>query len=270
MDVLVADGLRTRQKALRGLVTVGAVLAASIGMGLATATPAFGDTVVDGCTIVSHPTPHRFTDCPSANLAGADLSGLDLSYADLAGANLSGALLSSAELRDADLSGAALTTCAFLEPPLGDFTCEIANLSAADLPFANLTGAQLSGVNLADDDLKHVDLSDSTLVSYCLPPGLAPTGCVAANLSGVSAPDANMANAGTSSCLTIDEGGDIGDASFCAGVIMSNADLSDATFTGDNLSWASLAGARLVGATFNGATFNECAPSNPDVPVCSA
>ena len=50
-----------------------------------TATPAFADTVVDGCTIVSNPTSTNFTDCPGADLAGVDLSSYDLSFADFAG-----------------------------------------------------------------------------------------------------------------------------------------------------------------------------------------
>lgn len=51
----------------------------------ATATPAAADTVIDGCTIVSNPTPTDFTDCPSMNFSGLDFSGFNLSYANLAG-----------------------------------------------------------------------------------------------------------------------------------------------------------------------------------------
>ena len=58
---------------------------------IATATPASADTVIDGCTIVSNPTSTNFTDCPGADLSGANLSGADLSFANLSGANLSDA-----------------------------------------------------------------------------------------------------------------------------------------------------------------------------------
>ncbi len=58
-----------------------------------TATPAAADTVVDGCTIVSNPTSTNFTNCPGADLAGADLHSFNLSFANFAGADLAGALL---------------------------------------------------------------------------------------------------------------------------------------------------------------------------------
>ena len=40
--------------------------------------PAFADTVVDGCTIVANPTATHFTDCPGVDFSSADLSGVDL------------------------------------------------------------------------------------------------------------------------------------------------------------------------------------------------
>ena len=62
------------------LITVAVVAPAVV----VTSSPASADMVVDGCTIVSNPTPTDFTNCPGATLAGADLSGVNLSYANLA------------------------------------------------------------------------------------------------------------------------------------------------------------------------------------------
>ena len=83
-----------------------------------TSTPASADMVVNGCTIVSNPTPTHSTNCPNANLAGADLSSVNLSYADLSGAlfalcpgtclQTSSANLSSANFSSANLAGAQL------------------------------------------------------------------------------------------------------------------------------------------------------------------
>ena len=123
-----------------------------IGSGVATASAA---GPIGNCTIVTHPTAARFTNCPGSNLSGADLSGIDLSFADFSGADLSGANLSSSTMKHSNLSGATLTTCSFLMPPAGDFTCQIADLTGAELRFANLTGARLPGVNLSADDLSH-------------------------------------------------------------------------------------------------------------------
>ncbi len=47
-----------------------------------TATPAFAQTVIDGCTIVSNPTPTNFTNCSLMNLSDANFGGLNLSYAN--------------------------------------------------------------------------------------------------------------------------------------------------------------------------------------------
>jgi hypothetical protein len=46
-----------------------------------TAGAAYAETI-DGCTIVAHPTPTAFTDCPGDDVSGADLSGVNLKYAD--------------------------------------------------------------------------------------------------------------------------------------------------------------------------------------------
>ena len=90
---------------------------------LATSMPASADMVVNGCTIVSNPTPTHFTNCANANLAGADLSSVNLSYANLSTAVFafcpgtcsepSDANLSSANLSYANLGGAQFVDCIY-------------------------------------------------------------------------------------------------------------------------------------------------------------
>jgi uncharacterized protein YjbI with pentapeptide repeats len=148
-----------------------------------TATPAAADTVVDGCTIVSNPTPTDFTNCPSANLAGADLASVNLSYANLAGAQFdfcpahagcTVANLSDANLTQANLYGASISTCTLIVP-IGCASADLkgALLSGADLsqvdaldgtfPDARLGGANLSSANLGGADLTNADLTGANL-----------------------------------------------------------------------------------------------------------
>lgn len=104
----------------------------------ATATPAYANTTINGCTVVAHPTATRFTDCPGADLAGANLSGVNLFFANL--------------------SDAQFIACPD-EPP---YVCgDIAVLTNTDLKSANLSGANLSGVNLSGANLSHSNLSGS-------------------------------------------------------------------------------------------------------------
>jgi uncharacterized protein YjbI with pentapeptide repeats len=151
----------------------------------AAASPASANTVFDGCTIVSNPSPTNFTDCPNGNLAGADLEGADLAYADLAGASFvtcptpvpgliqscTTADLTDANLTQANLSGAVLyvVECACQpEPDVESGSADLtgANLSAADLAQTSglfpLTGADLSGANLTDSNLAG-DLTNANL-----------------------------------------------------------------------------------------------------------
>ena len=155
--------------------SAGTVLAVALGLVtpvLATAAPApaSADTVVDGCTIVSNPTPFHSTDCPDADFAGADLAGVDLAYANLAGATFvscyvegmanqcSAADLTDADLTDADLGGADFFTVGQLLTSVG-VDASGANFSRADLYQADadthvdFSDANFSGANLTDQTL---------------------------------------------------------------------------------------------------------------------
>jgi uncharacterized protein YjbI with pentapeptide repeats len=209
----------------------GTVLAIAVGFSIpvlaTTAAPASADTVVDGCTIVSNPTPTNFTNCPGANLSGVDLSGVDLSYANFAGADFfdTGA---STNLSGADLSHADLSSAVLIFANLSNANLSSANLTSATLlqcfdvfgnascPVATLTGANLTGANLDDValvtcagfashpafpgcgalDLSGVDLSGAQLagatLAGCQPPGVSPQTCDEANLTGATLTGANF------------------------------------------------------------------------------
>jgi uncharacterized protein YjbI with pentapeptide repeats len=256
-----------RRLRLVAIASIGLLVATAVVVGFA-GTPAQAVTPVDGCTVVAHPNATRFTDCPGANLSGANLSGVDLAYADLASANLSGANLTSTELKHADLAGAVLSQCTFLMPPTGDFTCQIANVSGADLRFVNGSTANLSGVDFSGDNLEGSNLSSATLVSFCVPPTIREPACATANFTSAKLSQVNLAHAITSSCLTIEVEG-FGPASFCGGVTITGANAKDLNVAGDDLSWVDLSNDNLTGATFTAATFSECEPSIAASPQCS-
>jgi Pentapeptide repeats (8 copies) len=148
--------------AARFLGRVGAivlVVAAALVPVMTASTPASADTIVDGCTIVSNPTPTHFTSCAGDNFAGADLSGVNLSYANLAGAAFEACertLSSGITCVVATLTGApdAGVHRQVRDHPRGDLSG--ANLSGADLAGASIdsgvdfTAANLSGANLSD------------------------------------------------------------------------------------------------------------------------
>ncbi len=156
---------------LSGVVAfgTGVVLVAAV-LSTVTASAAFADTVVDGCTIVANPTATHATSCPGANLARADLSGLNLAWANLAGANL----------YQANLSGTTLAGCTFQLQPLL-ISCSGARLDGDFLVGANLSGAATSicdsidygddigsvaycgGVSLANANLHRADLTGDNL-----------------------------------------------------------------------------------------------------------
>jgi uncharacterized protein YjbI with pentapeptide repeats len=155
----------------RLLSVTGTALLIAVGLvtpvlATATATPASAQTVINGCTIVSNPTPTNFTNCPGADLAGADLAGIDFNFANLPGADLAGAsfvssffnpdgipstsfdpaMFSTANLSQANLSESVFVLCAPEEPPEPPVGC-----GSVGFPDANLTNANLSNDLLAID-----------------------------------------------------------------------------------------------------------------------
>jgi Bacterial Ig domain/Pentapeptide repeats (8 copies) len=174
-------------RVLRVVATVIAMAVALVTPVLVTtsATPAAADTVVDGCTIVSNPTSTNYTNCPDADLAGADLHSLNLSFANFAGG---------------DLAGALLAAC----PPGVDSFCNFALLSDANLSRVNLSGAVLAAATLAelrpgstaarfdDANLTDANLTD-TVLSASFPLGGLEYGTVA-DFTGATLTGANFTN----------------------------------------------------------------------------
>jgi uncharacterized protein YjbI with pentapeptide repeats len=202
---------------LRVSGSVLAIVIALVVPVLATAAPAAADTVIDGCTIVSNPTPTDFTDCPNMNFSGLSFSGLNLSYANLAGdtfaqcpsGSCTASDLSGANLTQADLSGATFgalfvatpTTSASIGADVENAILSGANLAGANLVFANFFGATLDAANLSDTQLARTSLTN-------------------ANLS-----DANLTGAVLIVQFVFPNGGP---------TVSLDADLTDATVTGAN------------------------------------
>jgi Bacterial Ig domain/Pentapeptide repeats (8 copies) len=138
----------------------------------ATATPASADSVIDGCTVVSNPTPTHFTDCPNWNSSGAHLDGLNLANADLAGAvfdqctqpefgvtpTCENSDFVNANLSSANLAGASFGLCA-VAPPGGHVGCGFSDLTDANLTDANLTNTNFG----TDNSTIGLDVAGATL-----------------------------------------------------------------------------------------------------------
>jgi uncharacterized protein YjbI with pentapeptide repeats len=157
----------------RLLSVTGTALLIAVGLvtpvlATATATPASAQTVIDGCTIVSNPTPTNFTNCPAMNLFDTGFNGLNLSYANFADSDFaycnpnppiscSATDFSGANLTDANLESIGTAAEYYAtDPPAGadaEASFDGANLSGANLSYnylaagfgdANLTGAALT------------------------------------------------------------------------------------------------------------------------------
>jgi hypothetical protein len=112
------------------------------------------ESEVNGCAI------QPATQCP-----GADLSGANLEDADLSGANLSGASLGETNLSGANLSEANLSSAQIVD----------ADLSDADLTGANLAGATITGTNLDGATLCGTIKTDGTTDDTSCPPSTETT-----------------------------------------------------------------------------------------------
>jgi YVTN family beta-propeller protein len=156
---------------------MGAVFAVAAALALpvvVTSTPASADTVVDGCTIVSNPTPTHFTDCPNAGLGGASLSGLNLSYADLAGSEFVachngsppscfGADLTDTNLTDANLTGVGVYGEDIERNPILQVASAWADFSGANLSGANLSGTNFGGAKFSDANFTGANLTGAAM-----------------------------------------------------------------------------------------------------------
>ena len=202
----------------------GTILVIAVGLVvpfLTTSAPASAQTVIDGCTIVSNPSPTNFTDCPGADFGGAQLSGVDLAYANLQGAsfltcyvaNLVATCLQVSGLEDADLMNANLSGATFFN--LGEFTLGPVGMSTHSAPPIDLSGANLHGADLARADI-------DALVDFS-----------GANLSGANFTGDTVADTFT------------------------NANLSGANLTGASMDYTPIAGGPTLSASLTGANFTN-------------
>ena len=124
---------------------------------------------VNGCVIVTNPTPTTHTSCRGAQLSHTSLAGTNLSYADLSGAqligsNLAGATLAHAALTDIDATGADLSGVHASGVNLAHARLTTANLSNADLSYSYALTADLTGGTLAGARFLNANFS-ATLLS---------------------------------------------------------------------------------------------------------
>jgi uncharacterized protein YjbI with pentapeptide repeats len=207
---------------VRWLVRFAGSLALVVGMlavpaVLSTTTPASADTVINGCTIVSSPTPTHFTNCPGVDFSGQDFGGTNLSYANLANANLTGAQLAQcfpgspptcyntdfidANLTDANLTG--IITAQSMGSKCGPFPCTggaIATFSGANLSGATMTDDTYGGVDFSGANLTDADLAGSTMDqanSFAGPVTIGAT-LTGANFTGTIAVPSNQSVTATS------------------------------------------------------------------------
>lgn len=162
-----------------------AVLAASLVGGVAVA-PAFADTLVGTCNVVSNPTPAVHTVCSGQNLAGLSFAGLDLSYAnfsystltnaDFTGANLFQSNLSGVRADGANFTGANLSSdyyvaggvnASFASFVGANFTG--ANLTHVYAPYSNFAGANFTGATLSQTNLGGADLTGANFTTAAAP-----------------------------------------------------------------------------------------------------
>lgn len=130
---------------------------------LVTPGSAVADTVVDGCTVISNPTPTNRTYCPGADLAGANLAGDNLAFANFGQANLSGADLRGDQLEDANFAGAALTNADLSAASIAGITLD--NASAEGIDLRGVTTGPEAFIQAISADLQNADMSDASIGS---------------------------------------------------------------------------------------------------------
>ena len=115
-------------------------------------------------------------------------------------------------------------------------SCQVCDLSGAELQDAGLAGANLAGANLSGADLSRADLSRADLTGANL---------AGANLSGAELQDADLREANLTGAVLV--GANLTEADL-TGANLTNADLMDADLTRADLNGVDLTGADLTGA----------------------
>ena len=171
---------------------------------------------------------YNFTN---ANLSDVDLSGRDLSEVFFSGADLSNKDLTGTNLTNVDLSNMDLSNTVLRYANLTNVNLTSVDLSNKDLTGAILIGANLTNVNLTSVDLSNKDFSRTVLTN--------------ANLSDTDLTSATFV-----------------DSKDLNGVILSNADLTNANLIGVDLSNTDLTSANLTGADLTNANLTNAQLEN--------
>ena len=184
---------------------------------------------------------YNFTN---ANLSDVDLSGRDLSEVFFSGADLSNNDLTGTNLTNVDLSNMNLSNTVLRYANLTNVNLTNVDLSNKDLTGAILIGANLTNVNLTSVDLSNKDFSRTVLTNA----NLSDTDLTSAtfvdtkDLNGVILSNADLTNANL------------------AGVDLSNTDLTSANLTGADLTNANLTNAQLENTILDCINHEVCLP----------
>lgn len=167
--------------------------------------------------------------------AELDLTGADLSELDLRGVDFAGAWLESADLHGSNISGADFSRAVLAH----------ANLQAAIGVGAKFVGANLGGASLAGIVLDEAQLGGAILVNCAL----AGTGLRRAQLDSTDLRDTRWGEADWSGVRAARQ---LFYKLDLRGLVLAQADLSDASFIECELAGCDLRGALLQRATFIG------------------
>jgi uncharacterized protein YjbI with pentapeptide repeats len=221
---------------------------------------ALADFTINGC-LIKQPVS-SYTNCPGANLSGADLTGVDLYRANLSGANLTGANLTNAILYQTNLTGTNLTNAILLgvisrsiqgtpsalpenwkmTPGGGFLVGPGVDLSLNNAPDPN--SYNLNNVNFADTNLTQANLSGAGLSMTYLTNAIL-TG---ANLEGAYMPSASRMKGVKSGDIQGVPATLPSSWQLISGYLMGpHANLSDAVFTNLNLANVDLNNTTLTG-----------------------
>ena len=210
----------------------------------------------------------------TANLAGADLSGMYLwgvrfAYANLQGANLQFSTLYSAELTFADLRDANLKNAVLCETLLKG-----SNLSNADLTGSNLIDANLERSLLSGTIINNTLYSKKTVWPEGYEPKSYGAICICPNenlqnalltnrfLRSVDLSNADLTGADLKSAQLLSA--KLNNANL-RGTNLQNAYLDNSDFSGAQLGDANLRGASTIGAIFDNTVFCKTIMPNGEI-----
>ena len=234
-----------RTRSLRRRLSVGGAALTLTCLGVVSAvpgsSPAFADTVVDGCNIVANPTAAHFTDCPGVDFSSADLSGVDLSYANLTGAVFARCIelvqfpyitCPATDLNGADLHDANVSSAVFTAAQLGSPTIYV--VGTPDLTGATLTGLDANGAHMQEQNLTGLDMTDANFTGADLSQLN-----VGSQFTGSNLTDANFTSANL-------EGANLSGVGYSGTGASGAPNLTDANFTSSNLEEANFTGTVLL------------------------